>query len=492
MCVLMMVAGTVRLAEAQLALPVLRPIGQPPGVAEAGIELRSDGRRAQSSRLALFALTDLQLYTTQLETLFPRSADYYPADSLRQVKVQRAKAWVTRLREAERRREVVGSQRLDFALVAVRAEEDSVAHRLIDTRLAEVPAGRDGALQRSEALVAAVMALTDTTLDSARIVRALPRAEQYAERLWSIPASGFTTRTDSTDVLHRKVQVAMTLLVAAATVSDAERLARYTTQSFRFIDQLAFRERREALQEYPYALLATAFMTQPNSHAQLDSLEHRMASRFEVRAGEASSPEEYAVLTSNAAAALRHFRELSAWIGQIGHPAPPITAHVWFNTPDSVYAPNARAHSLADGVVRVLVFGSAQSDVLPVLERLQHHFPSGAQVVFVTQINGYVGLDLKTPSEEVAWLAQYYRVVRHVTVPVALWAGNKITNDYGWSMPIAAPTDVTYHTGVLAGKCVLVDGRGIVRRYLDLDSRDDEARIIRVVQTLMQTIAQHS
>jgi len=463
-------------------LPVMRAIDHPPPVTDVGKERRSDGGVVSSSRPAFMAIADLQRYAAQLETRFPPSGDEYPADSLHQARVQRAREWVARL-HAEGQ-DVSGAQLLDVANVAMYAEQDSLAGRLVDARLAELPAGQSGALVRSEALASAMLLFADTKQDSARLARNIPRAEQYAARLLAISAGGYRTRTDSTDVLYRKLQGAQTILLAAIKVGDFDRVKHYTDQTFSIVDRLSFRERILVVQKYPYTALATALLITPNGRARLDTVEQALIAHLTPRLLDGTA-EERAQYDAMGAGMVGTMRDLFAWIGLIGHPAPPVSAHVWFNTPDSMYADTPRTHSFADGIVRVLAFDHNQSSMLPMLDRLQRRLPKGVQVLLVTNINGYVGPDLKTPVEEAAWLGTYYHTIRPVTVPIALWAGAKAPAEYGWLMPIPPPTDESYHASRMLSTCVLIDGADVIREYLNAASREDEARIVQRATLLL-------
>jgi len=449
---------------APLALPLSRPVDRPPAVADVGVEVRTDGGRTTLPRLAVLASMDMELYAGQLETLFPKSVDYYPADSLRKLRIIRAGAWVTRLRALGAR--VHGLELLDFAKLAVMAEQDSVAVRLIEARLAEIPPGPSHTVERSGALAGAVLVLTDPSQDSLHIGRVMERAESYAARLFALPASGFATRTDSTDVLHRKLQAAQALMVANTRLPAADRITHYSDQTFSIIAQLSPREQREAVMSYPYAVVASALISRKNGRALIDSVEQRLLRLAD--GGTAGT-----------------IQDLFSWFAMLGQPAPPVSAHVWFNTPDSVYAPAPRVHPFNDGIVRVLVLGDQQSNGVLTLDRLQRTLPRRVQVIFVTNIRGSIGQTLAKPEDEVAWLRNYYRVTRHLVVPIALWAGAKTPSSYGWPVPIPSAVPSAYHSQWMLGKCVLIDGKGIVREYLNAVTREDEATIARRVGVLL-------
>lgn len=140
----------------------------------------------------------------------------------------------------------------------------------------------------------------------------------------------------------------------------------------------------------------------------------------------------------------------------LGHAVPSLVAHAWLNTADSLYAATPRSHALNDGTIRAIMFGDRTTEEVSALERVQHDVPAGVQVVFVTETMGYVGPDLLTPGEEVAWLRDYYERVRHLTIPIAIWAGEKIEQD------VEAPAGVAIVTGHGAQVTASVSGDGVI------------------------------
>jgi hypothetical protein len=159
-----------------------------------------------------------------------------------------------------------------------------------------------------------------------------------------------------------------------------------------------------------------------------------------------------------------------------------------------VNTPQTQAHDLAlnDGTVRVLVFGrSTVADMVMAANHLQHRLPKGAEVVFVTATQGFWGADFVEPDQEAQRLADYYTKYLKVTVPIAIWAGQKITTPSGGRVPTRSPNSVAYQTstGFLS---VVVDAKGHVRRIGTFYSQRDEESTLALVNFLVTQAHQAS
>ena len=315
------------------------------------------------------ALQDLQQYDGRLETLFPWSAAGYPADSIRRLQVARAATWLAYLRVRTTRSDERGDDAIGLAMIAMRAEQDSLARRYLDERLAYV---RSVPAEASLVLAAGVALFANPVQDSARAERNYALADAYAGQLIALPATGYAMRSDSLSVRQRQQ---MALL-----------------QLWRDVEML-----------YP-ADTASAAAT------SIDKLTQMLP------------PAERNLIVSITGDRKRVMRN-------VGQGVPPLVAHAWLNTADSLYAATPRPHALNDGTIRAIMFGDRTTEEVSALERVQHDVPAGVQVVFVTETMGYVGPDLLTPEEEVAWTRDYYERVRHLTIPIAVWAGKKMEQD---------------------------------------------------------------
>lgn len=470
--------------------PVVRPLGQPPAVPEVGWLTTVAGARTSILITPATALIDVRMYRAQLSSIFPIGASYYPADSLRQLGVARARQWVDRLRAGKT--PIDGRALVTFAQLAMEAGQDTLAKRLFDVRLAELTKGkklisgeRTVPIERSLTLDAAIQTLADPTLDSARIVANLPGLRTYAMQLAAIPTTGYGNKSDSAVVLYRQFDVAVALLLASDAAHIAKDVLVQSEHILSLIPQFGLGERFSLLgQRYPYREVATTLVAQPNGRARLDSLNARILVLGVPRDAEFPtdmSEDRREMIRRQSRSAIE---ARIASFALIGREAPAISAHAWLNTPDSLYAPTPRTRRWNDGTIHVLVFGDQEQDNLAILERVQRHFAAGVQVIFVTSTEGNIGPDIMAPGDEVAWLRGFYHDIRHVTIPIALWAGAKVPGPLNTSTPMRSMVYRDYYVQFLGGLCVLISGDGVVRGYEPLRTREDEIRLIDRIERL--------
>jgi len=485
-------------------LPQIRSLGALPDVADVGRLPGTGSGKAYSIPITpTEAVIDLQMYGYQLESLFPGGALHYPADSLHRLHVARAAAWMRRLSTVSKvpGADVDGRQLLAWAEVALRAEQDSAAQRLFDMRLAALttsnavgPGERSVTLERSLTLAAAVAALTGATdtgpHDPAWWARTFPLAEAYATQLLALPGHGYSTKSDSSSVLFRQFQAARELLAIAA-IPEVElppgTLKATVDRALIAVRRFPSRDWARQISRLPYRDVALALLSQPRGTELLAAFNAQLlavatqgtevaARREEIRASMAS---EFAVM---------------ARLGRTT--VPPLAAHAWLNTPDSLYNATPRSHTFNDGVVRVLVFGDLNFDVFPALEEVHHYFSlrtdskSGTrvQVLFMTETTGHSGSDVVSPADEVAWLKAFYVGKRGVTFPIAIWAGSKVAGDEGAMIPTPFPSKSAYGADLLGSTCIVIDGHGVVRTYVDMNTynmRRKERSLIRTIETLL-------
>jgi len=459
-------------------LPPLRSVEHSPDVADVGRLSRTDATSGTVPTTATLAVSDLQLFDAALATRFPQSADAYPVDSIHAMRVARATAWITRLSAAAA---PSGNQQLDFAAVAIAAEHDSLARRLIDARLRAMPASRATAPERSMALAIAIAVLTDLR-QPARLLQINTRvANEYLAQLRAIPTTGYATRSDSTDILHRQCDAEVAFLLAGDALQSSEMVGTHNRSFLQCTAALGITERWSMIQRaYPYREVATALVAQPNGRAVLDSLNTRLEALLSPLAAERVSAGVAAHATNEVAA----FHERVEWFDALGTLAPPITAHAWLNTATPAYASAPVTHTFAAGAVYLLAFGPAESGMLPILDRLHRTVPDNVHVLFVTQTTGTIGPDIAAPAAEVEWLTTYYRTKRHLTLPIAIWAGDRVRGDYGSSSPAPSPSAEVYHADLVNGMCIIIDKAGRIRAYADAVSRDDQSRLLDRVRAI--------
>lgn len=506
--------------SASLGLPLLRRLTQPPNVADVGNFETPDGGSSTGHVNAALAVEDLREYAGQLRTLFPWSTNYYPADSLAAVQRARAAAWLVRLR-ALPGTNVAGAQQIALAMVAFQAEQDSLARRAIETRLARTTTP----LERSLDLAAGVVLFADPEQRGERLARNFPLAEVYAAQLKGVPATGYASQIDSLYVAQRKFLAVQTTLRAAGALPGDQLLA-YVSRFWSTASVLSQRERHDLVTgDFPYAAVASAFHHRANGQAEIDSLDARLVRYAQYRAREWTPGTSPADRQTTQARERSDVREGFAALALIGHPAPPIVAHAWLHTADSAYVPTPRAHPLNDGLVRVIAFRDRTDPLLSALDRVQRHFPAGVQIVLVTETEGHVGPDLSSPADEVAWLNRFYAEKRHLIFPVAVWAGEKVAQEtssqpsirivsslgtpvqgtvlvrdshggmreiqsegiaihYQRYLPARSPNPTAYRVAAARGDLIILDGHGLIQAYQPLQTRADEAQLVRLLTTL--------
>lgn len=475
---------------ATLALPLPRVLGRPPAI-DTVARLAGASAQAIDDRLAAIAVQDVRWYGLQLESLFPSNVSPYPDDSLRRIQRDRAAAWLSRLRALPAANQ--GLHCLTVADVAIRSEQDTVARRVLDACLANP---RLTANERSRVLASAIVLFSDPSQDTLRAAANLAIAERYAQQLDAIPSTGYTTQHDSANVWIRKVRLRLRLFNAAAALRRHDLVLAGLPPFLAVLRRLPAQVRWDIVRnEIPYYLVATAVLRGPDGRAQLDRLNSQLLELVTPRddewASTVSSAQRQAQREQRQRFVREHVMDMFAFVG---HEAPPILAHAWLNTPDSLFTDTARAHALSDGVVRVIAFStSVSTELWRGLQRIQDRFAreghGAVQVLYVTETIGAIGPDLATPSEEVAWLRSLVDT-EHVSFPLAVWAGDKsVVNEYQWRQPAPSPNMNAYHAGMLPlGCCVLVDGRGIVRAYQSMETRREEVRLIREIDALRRGV----
>jgi len=465
------------------ALPVFRSLDAPPDVASTITLQEAMGARRMMPLIPALAVADLRLYAEQLRALFPRRARDYPSDSLRQLMRSRATAWVARLNATPHLDE---RQFTDFAEVAMLADQDTMVQRLIETRLAQLPAGRVGDVARALTLEAGIALLTaDSLQDSVRLARNVRVAGTYLTRLLALPRDGYPTRIDRADVVNQQRRAMTNVIEAYLALRDVAGLLIETSRIIAYVRPWDLAARQQfVFGNYPYLDAIVAFQGLPGGQVALDTVRAQL-----IALGTARDDDPFP-------AAAARGEDRSAWqrktqryfetlTNVIGRPFHPVVAHAWLNTPDSAYTAIPRAHALTDGIVRVVMYLGKDSERLTVLDRIQRELPPGAQVLVVTSTTGANGPDAASPADEVAWLSRFYRTKRDAHVPVAIWAGEKVQGEYGlWHVKEIPQDNSNYLLGDL---CLIVDGTGIIRAMEYLRSRADEAKVVRFVRQVRAT-----
>jgi hypothetical protein len=458
------------LALAQPPLPPLRPVAESPAVAMTGVEVRPDGSTAAVPATPVFALSDLAIIDENVSTVFSLSGPaVYPAESLAANRATRARAWLERVPASGHG---VLMDLVFRAELQAAAGDDAGAERTYAAALASASPGR-----RSYVLESAVTAFVAGERDDSALGRRLVIAERHVAEVMALPKGGYASAYDSSLLVHRVYGSAVTVLAASARLGDTARVRVHLGHALTVLRQFTGVERAGFFRaDFPYEMVATVMLGQPHARAALDSLTGRVLRIVALTPSEllALAPDERARVSEGVR------NEVLARIARaapLGRRAPPILAHAWINTPDSLYQPVPRAHPFDDGVIRVLYFPrdwwrDGAYWAFPVLTRLHDAIAPWGQVVIVTHANGNVGTDLAEAPDEVAWLRGLYGGMAHVTPVVAQWAAPKEPAPFDGRLPVRPLRDPVYedpHYPVL-----VIDGHGIVRGLAGVESRRDE------------------
>lgn len=470
-------------------LPVANTLGSPPAVPEMGTFARVDGGSTMAPVTAALGVLDRNRYDIALHSIFSISQPVYPADSIYRLGQQRSDAWVTRLRSPQAAGAgTTGWQAVSLARLAAYAGRDSLARRLFDQRLEELASNP---AEYSYVSFQAIAALADPTQDSARLGQNVELAERYAAKLRTLPVTGYRTRNDSASVRTRQWLAEDTLLVAYGVLGNIPQVLAHAARAIKMLADLGGEERftpvRRIGSHVEAALAPTA-----QGRATLVPFCARLLATIRVAAttGLAGASVDTRVQAETELSMLeRQVAETNAWLAMLGEAAPPITAHSWLNTSDSLYRAVPLSRGFNDGRVHVLMFGGDRYDVygndrLPILDRMQRMYPADVEVVLVTATTGAAGPDVVPPSDEVAWLARYYRGMRHLTIAIAIWAGTKVSTRDG-TMPEPSPNGKQYYSDKMEHTCVVIDGRGIIRAYQPLATRAHEVALRRIIDALL-------
>jgi len=469
--------------------------GAPPPVPRVVQVVRVDGGAIMMAPVtAALGLQDLVVYRWDLESLFSVNRLDYPADSIANVKRLRAADWVRRLTAlpaAEQPDAVQGWQRIPFAKLAALAANDTLARQLFELRVAELASDP---VEQSYALFQAVATLVDPLQDSARLVRNLAFAERYVKSLRTIRTTGYTTRHDSITVLRHQLMAEDTLINGYAVANDTTQLLTHARARLRYALLVGVEDRRDAV-FIPYRYVCSTLMHTAVGRTQIATFAN-VALAMARRAGTELSAKTTADDHKRARTIETDIRSWiqfdSTWLARLNTPAPELTAHLWLNTPDSMYDSTPRRHPFADGRVHVLAFGDLGATAkMFALDRVQRRFPFGVEALLAIATTGSVGPDAATPREEAAWITQYLRDVHHLIVPIAVWAGALRQagmvpeGHYPVVRPEPSPNDRLYIEGPLGPRCFLIDGHGRLRLYLPIVTRHDEVVLWKHIQLLL-------
>jgi hypothetical protein len=439
------------------------------------------------------AVHDIWFSRSDAITRVQPEAPSMATDSLRAAIEARGKAWLEQLRA-----NAPDAIHLDDAgRVHVVAGADSTARRLFAQRLA-FP--KLSVAEQAYTLLAGVSSFADTTHPARLSV-----AEEYAAALDRLPEQ----------------PAGLYLYCAHATLATAyddlgQRAAalRHATRAIMLLGRIPVTDREEFYNEPKlYLIAAHALQHESDGKRRLDSL---------AAAVKAATQQFFPGMTrmDSIASAVIVWRQDSIArflpLGSlIGSTAPALRAHAWWNVPgapsepshDASRATNAALDSgtslrLNDGTVRLVLFGNIYCcmDAIRAVDRMQGALPEGASVLLATETTGYMNGVLVSPEDESRQLRAIYRDTLHLTLPIALWVGQKHATEAGGSVPTASPNTENYFVSRTryggqgdwgAPYVGIVDKHGILRHVfnpLPLThgfSRDDQQRAIALIRELV-------
>jgi hypothetical protein len=359
------------------------------------------------------------------------------------------------------------------AEVEAAAGEDDIAERTFDA-----VARRTAPSRRSYVLSRAVATFTDSARDDSAVFRRLPIAERYLQQMLALSPPRYATVFDSLALVDRAYEGAVTVLTVSSRVGDAVRAMAHLKQTFAVLRRTAGFERVDRFESaFPYEALATVLLAHPGGRARLDSIAAQVLTLVALTPSELATlpPERRATARRDVAQEALNRIRLAALLERA---APPLMAHAWLGTSDSIYSPVPRSRTFDDGTIRLLYFPVSWRDggraTFPVASRIHREISRWGEVVVALATEGSIGTEPVEAADEMAWLRTFLPHEAHLTTVVALWAGAEQSAPYGGRLPEPAPIDRAYRDVVRRFPAIVVDGHGIVRGFFRLGSHRDE------------------
>jgi len=477
-------------------MPPKRLLRDRPSVSEVVAVPRVDGGVAMSPPSSILGRVDGITSTPYYwKSLFPPSQPHYPLDSIARVQRERADAWVNRLNAltGSAREYAIGAWKtVPLAELAVAAGNDSMARRLFDARVAALSAAP---AERSFVLFKAVATFANPTQDSMRLTRNLMVAEAYLKRLHAIPAGKYATRHDSLVVVARPWRAEDTLITAYAAARNTAQALEHTRHMLSYVTILGAYDRTPVV-EQGLARVVEMFRHTRDDRVQLAAFEPTIlaaARRAETDVPTGTPDGAVRALHGFASRVQDEIDSYHQWFALLDRPAPAIAAHAWLNTPDSLYDSIPRKRTFDDGRVHAIMFLRGLEDQTRpgVLSRIQQEFGKDVDVLLVLNTEGYAGPDIVEPRVEVAWLTRYLVGRRHLTIPMAIWAGSKVPDGfvpegrYAVRRPTPEPNSAPYYQRYWGTGCALIDRQGRIRYFQNAARRTDEVMLRRRLRELI-------
>ena len=451
-------------------LQTIRPLVIRPAPLSVVSATRVDGRVVQVPPTAALGLADADVLVGEFdESLFAISVSPYPADSVKDLERTRAQLWSNRLQAlppAQASAAIGEWQRVSLARLAALSENDTLARRLFDARLAEV-AQRPTDLAYT--LFEAVATFAKPDQDSTRLARNMVLAEQYMRSLLQVRVADGRPRHDHNAVLYHQYYAEDSLLSAYSTLGNSSVLFARGLALLRCSPLLAN-------PNDPSDRVLTHVMNDLSRTKEGRAQLHAFWPSF-ITAIDAVTPKRVEVIQEV-------IQRIEKQWALLNTPAPTIAAHAWLNTPDSLYSPTPIRRGFADGHVHVVAYGyPGLIAMLSMLDRLHPRFGPEVEALFVMERSGLAGPDLADAKTETAYYTRFFRGLRHFTTPIAIWAGPWTGSFETGNHRVESSPNVDLVNG---DSCVVIDGTGQIRYMEPLKTRRDEMRLVKNIELLLR------
>jgi len=386
-----------------------------------------------------------------------------PIDSVNAVVASNGARWLAQLRTTT----IKGIQLDPAGNVGVAATEEAYAKAQIATRLA-TPGLSFG--DRAFTYATAVQAFA-----SQYHPERLPDAEAYLKALDAMgdPAAMW------------QFQARSVLVEAYYQLGRADDVIRLGTRAIALVPVMEFID-RSVMYDFGkelYVATAEALAGRPNGRARIDSV-NAILRRAATPAPTLAALDPWIGIRGS-----MNTERLTSYVAtsdRLGRKGARVLRNYWLNWPGH----DSAAMAMDDGRVHVLVIGN--NSCAPCLaamygaNRLQQRFPTTAFVI-TTSISGSWGNRLIEPKEEVAHLTDSFLNYMKLTIPIGIWAPQKVVNEDGGVTPEDNDPIWKDYPFAAGGKPMIwiMDRTGTIRRVFPGGySAEIEAQIARTVQFL--------
>jgi hypothetical protein len=388
----------------------------------------------------------------------------YPKDSMLAVKVATAAGWLAQLKA-----QPVHGTHLDPAgYVGANATDVAYAQAQIAERLATRGLTRE---ERAFTLLAAVRAFANS-----HYPERLPAAEAYLRQLDAVGDSAFLRRFEAREALVKVYSI----------LGRSDDVVRHGSRAIELVGSMEFIDRGEMFGGGAeiYAMTALALTGMSDGPARLRTLNARLQVATIPAAAVVATDSAFLSRSRWYQESLRQMQLIGNLVGDVGRP---LMSNYWLNRPtrDSASIP------VNDGKIRVVetMFYGCPTCLLALhgLQRIKDAFPN-VEVLAMTCTYGNWANRVVSSEEEAKHLTDYFLNTAKVTYPVGIWRGKQVVNEDEGVTPEEWPNWKNYP---MLGKPTIwiIDGNGRIRRIFIGYSRNQEAQMKKVVESLEREAA---